>query len=211
METSNLLNNEWTDTNSSYLAYRDGKLILLFDQLILLFEEKSAPALAQFVHNQLRALILDPQFTNVGARSALKQGRYRFGLYPELGSPEAAAELHKGLLAFVVEQLTLGKDFTTFIASFVGPTLRDEKHFELLLWQQLQGEYNAGTYSWDSTASSNPEDLRFSFSFAGRAFFIVGLHSGSASWNRRFAWPTLIFNFRHQVKDFPAENAVTLH
>src|SRR5207253_10806188 len=34
----------------------------------------------------------------------------------------------------------------------------------------------------------------FSFSFAGHAFFIVGLHPGSARLARQFPWPTLVFN-----------------
>ena len=163
-------------------------------------EGKPAPALAQFVHNQLRALVLDSRFACVGARSAFSQGTYRFGLYPELGSSEAIAGLGKGLGTFVVEQPTLGGDFTTFVASFVGPVPEDEEHFERLLWQQLQGLHDIDIHSWDTTVSSDPEDPQFSFSFAGRAFFIVGLHSGSTRWTRRFAWPTIVFNAHYQFE-----------
>ena len=39
-----------------------------------------------------------------------------------------------------------------------------------------------------------PPIREFAFSFAGTAFFVVGLHAASSRMARRFAWPTLMFN-----------------
>src|SRR5206468_2426427 len=53
---------------------------------------------------------------------------------------------------------------------------------------------DAPLHDWDPSVSSNPDDPHFSFSFAGHAFFIVGLHPDSARLARQFPWPTLVFN-----------------
>ncbi len=53
-------------------------------------------------------------------------------------------------------------------------------------------------HAWDPRVSADPGDARFSFSVAGTAYFIVGLHAGSSRWARRFAWPTLVFNPHEQ-------------
>ena len=57
-----------------------------------------AAPLAARVHDAFRALVLDPEFPCVGARSALNQGGYRFALYDRLGEAAStralAADLH---------------------------------------------------------------------------------------------------------------------
>ena len=42
--------------------------------------------------------------------------------------------------------------------------------------------------------SDDPDDPLFSFSFGGRAFFVVGLHPHSSRMSRSFRWPALVFN-----------------
>jgi FPC/CPF motif-containing protein YcgG len=159
-----------------------------------------APPLAQFVHGQVRALVLDPRFPCLGARSAVNRGSYRFSLCPALASSAATAVLSRDLSAFVAEQPSLGADFTTYIASFAGPVPDSEKHFERLLWRQLQRLSDRDTAAWDPAVSADPDDPHFSFSFAGRAFFVVGLHPRSSRWARIFAWPTLVFNAHYQFE-----------
>jgi len=166
---------------------------------------------ATFVHDQFRALVLNPQFACVAAKSAFHKNNYRFALYEQggLGSPEAQAQLARDLEAFAREQdSTLReKGYSTFVASFTTPTISDEETFERLLWQQLQGldsEDVVRGNSWDETVSSDPGDPHFEFSFAGRAFFVVGMHPGSSRLTRRFAFPTLVFNAHFQFEELRA-------
>lgn len=191
----NPYNSEIALMNSSYAAFQNGRLVYLLDQ------EKSVFALAEFVHGQIRALFLEPKFVCVGAMAAINEGTYRFGMYGTMDSSEATAGLCRDLFAFVDEQDEIDSNFTTFIASFSSPNPNDEKHFEHLVWNQLQSLHDHDLCVWDTTVSSDPEDPHFSFSFAGRAFFIVGLHASSARWSRRFAWPTLVFNAHHQFEE----------
>ena len=159
-----------------------------------------ATQLQEFVHDSFRALVLNPGFSCVGAKAAIRGGTYRTGLYGSLGSPGATAGLARDLFSFVEEQGELGGAFTTFVAFFTGPNVASEADFEELLWAQLQSlhEEDRRHHRWSPSVSSDPEDPEFAFSFAERAFFVVGLHPASSRFARRFAWPTLVFNSHHQ-------------
>jgi FPC/CPF motif-containing protein YcgG len=154
------------------------------------------------VHAALRAVLHDPDFPCVGAKSIVNQSSYRFGLYNEMASPAATAGLAHDLYLFTEERAQIEGDFKSFIASFVEPKLRSMKQFEALLWRQLQElhELNREAFAWHSDVSSDPQDPRFSFSFAGGAYFVVGLSPASDRWARRFPWPTLVFNDHFQFE-----------
>lgn len=180
--------------NSSYSAFQHNTLVQLLNP------EQAPTPLMEYVHDAFRSLVLNPRFSCVGAKAAIRRGTYRFGLYGEMNAPGSSAGLARDLFAFVQEQTELNEDFTTFAASFTGPQPTDAKDFEQHLWAQLQSLYEQDRvyHQWDPSVASNPQDPRFAFSFAGRAFFVVGLSALSWRWTRRFAWPTLIFNAHHQ-------------
>ncbi len=166
-----------------------------------------ASPLQGFVHDSFRALVLNPAFSCVGARSAIRRGNYRFGLYAQMESPAATAGLARDLFDFAEEQADLGGEFSTFVASFEAPTGIGEDGFEGVLWAQLQRlhEEDRRHHAYDPSVSPDPEDADFAFSFAGRAFFVVGLHAASSRFARRFAWPTLVFNAHHQFEKLRGE------
>jgi FPC/CPF motif-containing protein YcgG len=187
-------NDELGNAGSTYAAFRDGKLVLVRDP-----KEPVAP-LAEFVHDSFRALVLNPKFSCVGAKSAFRTDSYRFGVYPTMTSPDGTAALVRDLWSFVDEHATFGDNFYTFVASFHGPVISSEHTWEHLVWTQLQRlhDLDREAHAWDPTVSSDPNAADFSFSVGGQAFFVVGLHPASTRWARRFAWPTLVFNAHHQ-------------
>ena len=162
-------------------------------------EQAPSPRTA-FVHDGFRALILNEHFSCVAAKSAVRQGNYAFGLYDELASTPSCAGLARDLFAFVHASAAPAPEFRTFVASFDGPLPPDEAAFERLLWGTLQHlhDLDAAHHEWDRRSNSDAADAEFSFSFAGTAFFVVGLHAASSRTTRRFAWPTLVFNPHHQ-------------
>lgn len=186
--------------NSSYAAFSGGRLVRMPRG------GRAAP-LQEFVHDSFRSLVLNPMFSCVGAKSAVRRGGYRFGLYDTLGSPGTTAGLARDLFEFVEEQPDLDGEFTTFVASFRGPITADEGQFERVLWAQLQKlhEEDRPHHPWDPAVSSDPEDSNFAFSFAQRAFFVVGLHPAASRFARRFAWPTLVFNAHEQFQKLREE------
>lgn len=193
---ANPFNSDLARASSSYAAFRNNTLIRVLDP------DQPPTAIMEFVHDMLRALVLSPKFSCVGAKAAMNRGDYRMGMYGEMNTAGTNAGLARDLFAFVQEQPQFDSLFTTFIASFTGPYPVDEADFEQLLWQQLQclHELDAPLHRWDPSVSSDPEHPNFSFSFAGCAFFVVGLSSASSRWTRRFAWPTLIFNAHRQFE-----------
>jgi FPC/CPF motif-containing protein YcgG len=159
-------------------------------------------SLTTLVHEGVRALVLSRQYSCIAARSALRHNAYRFALYPPLGSSDSALSLAFDLWTFVRDAPSLDSPFATFIASFEGPVLADEAAFEGLLWQTLQQlhDLDAVHHAWDTSVSADAASRDFAFSFAGTAFFIVGLHAAASRAARRFAWPTLVFNAHRQFE-----------
>ncbi len=191
----NPFDGELARANSSYAVFWGKKLVRAVTG------EPVAP-LQEFVHDSLRAHVLNPRFSCVGAKAAVRSGDYRVGLYDSLDSAGAAAGLARDLFYFVGEQDGFGGHFSTFVASFRGPVVSGEAEFERLLWAQLQRlhEEDKRHHRWAPGVRPDPEDAQFAFSFAEKAFFVVGLHPASSRFARRFAWPTLVFNAHHQFE-----------
>lgn len=193
---------ELAQANSSYSALHDDKLVLANDG------KREPSPLTQEVHESFRALVLDPKFSCVGAKAAINGGSYRFGLYDEMNTAPATAGLAHDLWEFVREQPTFAPALSTFVASFAFPRVSDELEWERLVWAQLQSLHDLDTefHAWDSRVGSDPETHDFSFSFAGRAYFVVGLHAASSRFARRFGWATIVFNAREQFEQLRETN-----
>jgi FPC/CPF motif-containing protein YcgG len=148
-------------------------------------------AAAERIRDAFRAFVAAPDFSCLGARAALRRPSYRIALARDLA----------GFAAGPADD-----DFATFVAVFAGQPAGGEADFEATLWAQLQGLHGLDPApAWDPAVSEDPEDVHFSFSFAGRAFFVVGLHPGSSRVARRFAWPTLVFNPHAQFQRLRAD------
>ena len=162
--------------------------------------------LAEFVHDGFRALVLNPHFTCVAAKSAFRKNNYRFNLYDgNMASGGVTRALAADLEQFVQEQDDVMREqgFSTFVASFTGPAMATEAEFERMLWHQLQAlhDQDAPYHPWDATVGADPQQPDFEFSFGGRALFVVGLHAASSRWTRRYAFPTLVFNAHFQFEE----------
>lgn len=180
--------------NSAYATFDNSRLVRVLDP------ERPLSPHQRCVHAAFRAHILDPQFSCVGAKAALNYGAYRLGVYGEMASSEATAGLAYDLFHFVREQPSSGCEFTTFAASFAGPEMTDEEEFERQLWATLQAlhDLDRTQFGPDPNAGDDPGAPNFGFSFAGRAFFVIGLHPNASRQARRFPWPMLVFNAHFQ-------------
>jgi uncharacterized protein len=157
-----------------------------------------------FVRARFRAWILDTAFACVGAKSAIKREQYRLEVYGEMGGVVTSRRLADDLSDFVQSQDVNDPSFSTFAATFRTPQIPDEQMFEALLWKQLQELHRLDQAPWDPSVSSDPADDTFAFSYAGRAFFVVGLHPAASRLSRQFAWPTVVFNARFQFEHLRA-------
>ena len=187
-------------THSSYNGLHDGELIRLLD---------TAPAtpFALAANAAFRAFVLDDDFSCLGAKASLRRETYRLGAYAALDDPAVSEGLARDLYAFAAERRGFEGEFTTFIAVFRERAHETEEAFERALWSQLQRlhDLDARYHPWDARVSDDPADPRFSFSVAGNAFFVVGLHPAASRASRRFAWPTLVFNAHEQFEHLRAD------
>jgi FPC/CPF motif-containing protein YcgG len=181
--------------NSHYCAYHDGELVRLL--------ETAPPThFARVAHETFRSFILDDRYPCLAARSALQRNTYRFGAYERLDDAGVTKGLMRDLNAFVAERRGIGETFSTFIATFREDVAGGELGFERALWSQLERlhELDRTLYPWDARVSDDPADANFSFSLAGNAFFVIGLHPRATRTARRFPWPALVFNAHAQFE-----------
>ncbi len=143
-----------------------------------------------------------PEFSCVGAKAALNREGLGFAIYPELGSAESVAGLARDLCHFARSTIATANEYATFVAVFRGPRGIDEATFERFLWQQLEQLHALDSvyFDWDPLVRPDLSDPQFSFSFAGCAFYVIGLHGESSREARRFPWPTLVFNPHEQFQ-----------
>jgi len=147
------------------------------------------------VEEEFRAFVEQPAFPCLAGKGLVRQRGYTLGVYDSLGSESATTELAGDLRSFADTAQLEGSAFVAFVAVFRGRPPKSEESFESLLWSQLQKLHDLDDQTdWDSSVSSNPDDSNFGFSFASRAFFVVGLHPGSSRIARRFSRAALVFN-----------------
>jgi FPC/CPF motif-containing protein YcgG len=151
---------------------------------------------------QFASFVADSAFPCLGARAAFNSNSYVAKVYNELAHPICSERLARDLQDFQESEMRRIREFATFAAIFRNPKDTDETEFENLLWSQLcqLHEIDARRHGWDTSVSSDPDDPHFSFSFAGQAIYVVGMHANSSRLSRRFSWPTLVFNPHEQFE-----------
>ena len=176
---------------------------------------------ARTVHDWLLHRVEPGRHPCVAARASFNTNGYRFGLYAPLGTPEATAGLAADLERFALgrpaadgargEAAADRSDFASFIAVFdapgspvapppAAPGEDPELAFERGLWAQLRALHEADGEAWDPATSPDPTHKDFSFSFAGRSFYLIGMHPGASRPARRFPRPAIVFNLHAQFE-----------
>ncbi|MGX7705190.1 guanitoxin biosynthesis heme-dependent pre-guanitoxin N-hydroxylase GntA [Methylobacterium sp. Gmos1] len=155
-----------------------------------------------------RAFIGAAGFPCVGAKAALSRGRMRILVARSLTSAWDDMRIYPALLAFAAQYRAQPDLFQSFAVVFEGPDAADpgrlgEEAFERHLWERLQSLAGKDAWlghPWDERVAADPGNPHFSVSFAGEAFFVVGLHPGASRPGRRFSSPALVFNRRRQFE-----------
>ena len=150
---------------------------------------------------QFRSFVAARDFPCVGAKSAMNRDRMEFISLDAFGSAASTSALASELSAYSARHPDPGVDPVSLVALFSG-AVESEDAFHDALWAQLQSlhDLDRADHAWAEGVSSDPESSQFSFSVAGRAFFVVGLHPKSSRLARRAPVPTLVFNFHNQFE-----------
>lgn len=155
-----------------------------------------ARVIGERVDEAFRTFVGHASFPCLAAKGAVRRRNHELGVYGALASARASDALAADLAVFARRVPAGGDRFTAFVAVFTGRAPASERAFERRLWAQLQRlhERDDPAAGWDPAVSADPDDAHFSFSFGGRALFVVGLHPLSSRLARRFRWPALVFN-----------------
>ena len=156
-------------------------------------------ALAQrFIEN-----VQDSGFPCVGAKSALARGQMDILVARDLRSAWDDLRIFPALATTVGKYRADRAIFRTLVVLFEGPNALTEAEFEHHLWARAQSLSDKDAwigFQPDPTVSTDPEDPHFSLSFAGEAFFVVGLHPNASRPARRFEAPAMVFNLHNQFE-----------
>lgn len=156
----------------------------------------------------LKAHVAERDFPCVGAKAALAKGTLNVLACNRIDSAWDDLRIHDGLLRFAAAYREEPGLFRSFAVVFDGPRDLDEAGFERALWSRVQSLSDKDVWrgqAYDDRVSADPEDMHFSLSFGGEAFFVVGLHPHASRPARRFARPALVFNLHDQFEILRAE------
>jgi FPC/CPF motif-containing protein YcgG len=151
----------------------------------------------------LRTFIANPQFPCVGAKSASATGRLQVVSAHDIGRDCDDVAIHQALQAWVERYRANPEGLRSLAIVFGRAAPTSEATFERAMWARLQSLAQidaARGYPYDPLVSRDPGDADFAVSFAGAAFFIVGLHPGASRPARRFAHPAMVFNLHAQFE-----------
>ncbi len=158
--------------------------------------------------DKFEAKIKDKTFPCVGAKSALARQRMQFLTVGDIRCPRDDQAIHDTLRDFARAYATAPGPFQSFVVIFDSAAALSEEAFEAAMWQRIQAletiDAKAG-HAYDRRVSPNVEDANFSLSFAGEAFFVVGLHPNASRPARRFDRPAMVFNAHDQFETLRAE------
>lgn len=152
------------------------------------------------IKKSFKDFIIQKNHPCVMARSLFTDDNVEIHAFDELGSEATAKKLLSAIEQYVSGYNFENNTFETLIAVFPNEIINSELEFEEKMWKQLQLIHNVDPHPWDSEVSSDPENSKFSFSIAGKAFYIIGMHPKSSRMARQAPFPAMIFNLHSQFE-----------
>lgn len=162
----------------------------------------------QTLTDRFRAFVRSPEFPCVGAKSALGKDQMTIVEAGDIRCPRDDCKIHAALADFAADFNTDPALFRSFAVLFDTAETLSEAAFEQALWARVQALHDIDVtqgFTWDPRVSADPKNPDFSLSFAGEAFYLVGLHPGASRPARRFSAPALIFNAHAQFEQLRAD------
>ena len=156
----------------------------------------------------IHTAVADPAFPCVGAKSALATGMLEVFSARDITSGWNDVAIHDALLEWAWRYRDDAHGLRSLVVTFDGPLDLDEEAFEQAMWQRLQSLADKDAWRgqvYDAAVSADPDNPKFSLSFGGQAFFVVGLHPRASRPARRSAIPALVFNLHDQFERLRAE------
>ncbi|MGA8855514.1 MAG: guanitoxin biosynthesis heme-dependent pre-guanitoxin N-hydroxylase GntA [Christiangramia sp.] len=144
--------------------------------------------------------ILEDNHPCIMAQTVFSQEKVIIENYKTFGGLKTSEKLLRDLENYIRNYNFESNEFQSFVAVFPESRIHDETEFELVLWKQLSELKKLDNHPWDPSVSRDPKNSNFSFSIAGRAFYIVGMHPNSSRKSRQSPYPSIVFNLHSQFE-----------
>ena len=167
-----------------------------------------SPLEEQDLQRKFEAFVRDRAFPCVGAKSALARGTLKVVPCRSISSSWDDLRIHGELLEWVREYQSEPGLFRSLAFVFADRSELCEEAFEGAMWQRIQSLSDKDAWldqPYDPRVSQDPDDVHFSLSFGGEAFFAVGLHPRASRPARRFEAPAIVFNLHDQFEQLRDE------
>jgi len=150
--------------------------------------------------DEFNNFIIESQHPCLMALSMAKKKLLSVGEYGNITEEKSIIELADDLLIFINEVSKNSSQLMSYVAIFDTPRFCDERKFEEYLWRALKSLNSKDNTPWSCSVSCNPLSKKFSFSYGGEAFFIVGMHPNASRLARKAPHLTLVFNLHEQFE-----------
>ena len=157
---------------------------------------------------EFEAKIRHKVFPCVGAKSALSRNQIQFLTVGDIRCPRDDGAIYDALKDFALAYAASPEPFQSLIVIFETHGALSEVEFETAMWSRIQALENrdaAAGHQYDARVSPDVDDPDFSLSFAGEAFFVVGLHPQASRPARQFGMPAMVFNAHAQFETLRAQ------
>ena len=144
------------------------------------------------LHQEYKEFIVDNEHPCIMANAVFTLNNFELKQFDKLASKNTAVEILSELKTYLANYDFDKNKFKSFIAAFPQTQVHSE--------EELQYIHEIDEQPWDSNVSSDPQNANFSFSIAGHAFYVVGMHPHSSRLARRSPYPTLVFNLHSQFE-----------
>ncbi|HKJ47448.1 MAG TPA: guanitoxin biosynthesis heme-dependent pre-guanitoxin N-hydroxylase GntA [Christiangramia sp.] len=152
------------------------------------------------IRREFEKFILNEDHPCIMAKTVFSMDQVEMRSYQDFGSLATARKIIGDLQEYIASYDFESNDFKTFLAVFPDSPKYSEIGFEKVLWNQLENLHEVDDVDWDPEVSSDPESEHFSFSIAGKAFYIVGMHPGASRIARKSPYATIAFNLHWQFE-----------
>jgi uncharacterized protein len=170
---------------------------------MLHFLDQSDHSLAQ----KFMSFVQADDFPCVGAKSALANHHFHYYVAADIRSTWDDLRIHHAIARFVRMSKADPAGFWSCVILFEDQAPLTEQRFEQALWARLQSWSDKDEwlgFEAGKNISTDATDPEFALSFAGEAFFAVGLHPGSSRIARQFGSPAIILNPHRQFQQLRA-------
>ena len=159
-----------------------------------------SPQKISAIDQEFKEFIITQNHPCIMANTVFQMDKYHLKLYDDIESHDIIDPILADIENYLKHYDFESNQFESLIMCFTDNDFKTEFAYEKALWNLLQKLHDTDEAQWDSNVSDDPEDINFSFSIKGKAFYIIGMHPKSSRLARQSPYCTIVFNLHWQFE-----------